>query len=255
MPYNLIFLDTETTGNEAKDFLCQIAYAETSSADKLPELKDIVSKLYKPPVPIAFESMAVHHITTKMVADKPAFKYSLEHAELHKKFENENTIVVAHNAIFDLGMLKKEDLSPKKFICTLRLAHHLDTEEKITSYKLQVLRYMLDLDVEATAHDAGGDVLVLIKLFDRMYKKMLDKNNGDSEKTIEEMVEISAKPILIRTFRFGKHNGKKVEEVAKTDRAYLEWLLAQKESAETDDVDWIFTLRTYLGKLDLKIKV
>ncbi len=250
MSYNLIFLDTETTGNESKDFLCQIAFAKTNSPDQLPLLKDIISKLYKPEVPISIESMAVHHITPKMVANMPAFKYSLEYSELSKDFENENTVVVAHNALFDLGMLKKEGLNPKKFICTLRVAHYLDQEEKIPSYRLQYLRYLLDLDVEATAHDAGGDVLVLIKLFDRLYKKILEKNNNDFEKTIEEMIEISAKPMLIRTFRFGKYNGQKVADVAKTDKAYLEWLLNQKESADSDDTDWIFTLRTHLGKLN-----
>ena len=63
-----IFLDTETTGTETKDRLCQLAY-------KL-ETGEIVNELFKPPLPIAIEAMSVHHITNEQVADKPEFKES-----------------------------------------------------------------------------------------------------------------------------------------------------------------------------------
>lgn len=104
MAYKLLFLDTETTGNETKDYLCQVAWSDG---------KNRHSALFKPPVPISYESMAVHHITNKMVADKPAFKFSTEHAEVAKRFADEETVFIAHNAIFDLGMLAKEGLVPQ----------------------------------------------------------------------------------------------------------------------------------------------
>ena len=62
------------------------------------------------------------------------------------------------------------------------------------------------------------------------------------------MIEISSHPSLLRTFNFGKHLGKKIEDVAKVDRGYLEWLLAQKEASDQIDEDWIYTLKHYLGK-------
>jgi DNA polymerase III epsilon subunit-like protein len=40
----LIFLDTETTGNESKDRLCQLAYKEAGDGEKF-------SELFKPPLP------------------------------------------------------------------------------------------------------------------------------------------------------------------------------------------------------------
>ncbi len=69
-----IFLDTETTGTEKEDRLCQLAY-------KL-ETGEIVNELFKPPLPIAIEPMSVHHITNEMVADKPAFKDSPDYQKL-----------------------------------------------------------------------------------------------------------------------------------------------------------------------------
>ncbi len=236
----LLFLDTETTGNEKKDYLCQVAY----SIDGVRK-----TALFKPPVPIPPGASAVHHITNKIVADKPAFQFSFEYDELKKLLHDENVILVAHNALFDIGMLEKEGLKVPRFICTLRIARHLDPEEKIESYRLQYLRYLLDIEVEATAHDALGDVLVLEKLFERLHKKMLETAGGNEELALLEMMDISSRPTLIKTIRFGKHNGKKIEDIVKIDRGYLEWLHIQKSESESDEEDWIYTLKYYLGKL------
>ncbi len=245
-----LLLDTETTGNEAKDFLVQVAYVKKHDPEAPIKIGDISQGFYKPPVPISIESMAVHHITEKMVTDKPEFKWSGEHAEIKKLLADENTILVAHNAKFDVAMLKKEGLSPERVICTLRVARHLDPESKIPRYNLQYLRYYLGMELDAPAHDARGDVLVLSELFARLYKKVSDLEKYDDKKTIEEMIAISARPSLMQTIPFGKYSGSKTADVAKNDRGYLEWLLKQKESNDTvDDEDWIYTLRYYLGKL------
>jgi DNA polymerase III epsilon subunit-like protein len=235
----LIFFDTETTGNTENDSLVQIAYGDGS---------ENFTGLYKPSIKIPPEASAVHHITNKMVEGKPSFKESGDLPKIKKLFEDKDSIVVAHNAPFDLMIIKKEDIVPNKFICTLRLARYLDPEGKIDRYNLQYLRYLLDLDVDATAHDAMGDVLVLEKLFERLKNKMMQEENLDENKVIEKMIEISSHPSLLRTFNFGKHNGKKIEDVAKVDRGYLEWLLAQKLQNDQIDEDWIYTLKHYLNK-------
>jgi len=242
--YKLIFFDTETTGNTEKDFLVQIAYKSNNES---------FVGLYKPEIKIPPEASAVHHITNKMVADKPTFKESADQMFIKKLFEDKDSIVVAHNASFDLAIIKKENIEIKKFICTLRLARYLDKEEKIDRYNLQYLRYFLDIEIEATAHDAMGDVLVLEKLFERLKDKMSkilteERKEPTEEKVIEKMIEISLHPSLIHTFKFGKHNGKRIEEVIKIDRGYLQWLLDQKLNSDGIDEDWIYTLKHYLEK-------
>jgi len=235
----IIFFDTETTGNTEKDFLCQIAYKNGDVS---------FSGLYKPPVKIPPEASAVHHITNKMVADKVTFTESKEYKKIKELFESDDTIVVAHNAQFDLNVIKKENIIPKRFICTLRLARHLDPEGKIERYNLQYLRYLLEIEIEAQAHDALGDVLVLEKLYERLLNKILEEDGIDKDKAIEKMIEISSHPSILKYINFGKHNGKKVEDVAKIDPGYLEWLLKQKEESDQIDEDWIYTLRHYLNK-------
>lgn len=235
---NLIFLDTESTGiDPTKDRLCQVCYKT--------EAGGIRTEYFKPPVPISIEAMSVTHITNKMVADKPAFIGSPMHKDLEKLLAD--GALVAHNAKFDKTMLELEGLVIPRFICTLRLARHLDADGIIPKYNLQFLRYYLDLEVEGSAHDAEGDVNVLYEVFKRLFAKMRAGEESD-DAVITKMIDISSKPSLFRTFNFGKHMGKKLEDVAKTDRNYLDWLLNQKLATDDKDEDWIYTLKFYLGK-------
>lgn len=237
---NIIFFDTETTGNTEKDYLCQIAYKHGAES---------FVGLYKPPIKIPPEASAIHHISNKMVQDKPAFSESGDREKIKDLFENENSVLVAHNAPFDLAVIKKEGIEPKNFICTLRLARYLDPEAKIGRYNLQYLRYLLEIEIDATAHDALGDVLVLEKLYERLKDKLAKEERLSGEKTVERMIEISSHPSLFKYMNFGKYNGKEISEIAKIDPGYLEWLLVQKMESEQIDEDWIYTLKHYLGKL------
>jgi len=233
----LIFLDTETTGNEiGKDRLCQVCF-QTS--------KGIQACYFKPPIPVSVKSSSITHITNKMLADKSSFAGS----EMEKKLKTllKDGILVAHNAKFDIAMLQAEGLSVPKFICTLRVARFLDKENKIPEYNLQFLRYYLDLDVDAHAHNAEDDVKVLRALFERLLDKV-EKEVGSKNKAIEKMIEISATPTLFNKFNFGKYKDKTLEEVVKTDKRYLDWLLGEKLKNEAGDEDWIYTLKYWLGK-------
>lgn len=232
---NLIFLDTETTGVDlVVDRLCQVAY---KTDDK------VVSQFFKPPVPISVKSMSISHITNKDVADKEDFSASQMKKDLLELLKDK--ILVAHNAGFDVDMLFKEGIPIPKFIDTLKIVKFLDSENEIPEYGLQYLRYFLDFDIKATAHDAVGDVLVLEKLFNYLYERM-KKDNKTQEEVLDQMIEISSKPLLLRLFNYGKHKGKIVEEVLGYDRSYLEWMLEQKLNNDYYDDDWIFTLKHHL---------
>jgi len=235
----IIFLDTETTGNGDTDRLCQLAVKERYVDDAL------VNATYKPPVPISIESMAIHHITEKMVASRPAFKDAPEYSGLKDLLESDEVISVAHNAAFDLAMLAREDIVPKRTICTYKIAYALDPNDELPNYRLQYLRYLFNLDVEAEAHDALGDVLVLEALFERLEKKMIERH-GTEEAALDAMFAISSRPLLFTTIRFGKYNGKKIEEIARTDSNYLQWLLGEKKKNPVGEEDWIYTLEHFL---------
>ncbi len=235
----IVFFDTETTGIDEGDYLCQLAYKTG---------EDVFMGLYKPPVPIPPGASAVHHISNEMVKDKPAFTSSEDFQTIKEMFEEDGSIVVAHNIAFDLGMIKKEGIIPKNTICTLRVARFLDREGKLAKHNLQFLRYALGIEIDAKAHDAMGDVLVMEQLYHRLLKKIMTEDNVSEEEAIQKMIEISGKPSLFRTISFGKHTGKKIEDILATDKNYLEWLLAQKEAKPQGEEDWLYTLRHYLGK-------
>ncbi len=235
----IIFFDTETTGNTEKDFLCQIAYKNGE--------ENFVG-LYKPPVRIPPEASAVHHITNKMVEGRPTFSKSEDFPKIKELLEDRDTVIIAHNAPFDLMIIKKEGIIPVNFICTLRLARYLDPDEKIEKYNLQYLRYLLDIEIDATAHDALGDVLVLEKLYERLKKKLMEQLEISETEAIQKMIETSSHPSIFKSIKFGKYNGKQIDDILKTDRGYLEWLLSQKIDSNQIDEDWIYTLRYYLNK-------
>src|SRR3989344_6196943 len=236
----IIFFDTETTGGAEHDRLIQLGVKERGVEEP------IVNAIYKPPVPISFESMAVHHITEKMTAGKPLFTETPEYEKIKNLFEHEDTVAVAHTVAFDLAMLSREGITPAQTICTYKIARALDPDEKLGQYRLQYLRYLLGLEVEALAHDALGDVLVLEGLFERLLAKM-SAEVGTEEESLQKMIEISSRPMLFTTLRFGKHKGKRIEAVARTDASYLRWLLSEKKKDPAAEVDWIYTLEHYLA--------
>ena len=230
-----VFLDTETTGIDLLvDRLFQVAYKIDNK---------IFSQYFKPPVPISVKSMSISHVTNKDVADKEEFGNSQMKKDLQVLLQDH--VLVAHNAGFDVDMLFKEGISVNTYIDTLKVIKYLDFENEIPEYGLQYLRYYLEFEVEATAHEATGDVLVLEKLFEYLLDRMI-KVTGDKEEAIDVMIEISSKPLLLRLFNYGKHKGKKVEEVLSYDRNYLEWMLEQKLNNEYYDEDWIYTLKYHL---------
>ena len=117
----------------------------------------------------------------------------------------------------------------------MKLSRYLDKKEQIPRYSLQYLRYYLKLNIDATAHDALGDILVLEALFKVIYTKTAEIF-GDN--AVNEMIDISQKPILIGRMPFGKHKGLKINQVPQD---YLRWL-----STTNLDEDMAYTVKRYL---------
>ena len=240
---NLLFLDTEATGLDEEDRLVQVAYSFNGQE---------CEQMFNPGHKMTVRSMEVTHITDRMLADKEVFRDSAFYTALQDILAQDDVIFVAHNAPFDIGMLTREGLAVGQFIDTIKIAQELDVKGIIPAYRLQYLRYYLDMQVDdASAHDALGDVRVLVALFERQYTKM--RETRSHEEVLAKMVDISSKPVMVKRFAFGKYNGEMVADVARTDRGYLEWLLGQKEQTvhegggDDNDANWIYTLKKYLS--------
>lgn len=233
----ILFLDTETTDITPDARLVQLAYKDTTTGES-------TNEYFKPPVAISFGAMAVHHITEKMVADKPVFQGSPAHAKLIELFKDH--LVIAHNATFDLKVLKNEGIETPQYIDTLRIAKHLIISEQ---YKLQYLRYSLNLGAESVPHDALGDIIMLEALFEYLSNVIQEKFQiTGTDEILKKMLELTQTPVLIRTFGFGKYAGKTFEEIYQTDRGYLEWLNgSETKKPQTDqNEELVYTLQHWL---------
>lgn len=248
MNEKFLFFDTETTDVQSKDII-QLAFVTSDGKE--------FNEYFKPEQEISFGAMAVHHITPEFLEDKPLFKSKMVQdsssmtlfSEISlKDYLNElakDYIWIAHNAEFDMEVLKKKGVDIPRYICTLKVARNMlgedDGRRDLESYSLQFLRYYLglykseDKQKEVTAHDAMGDVYVLKNLFEYM------RNN--SSLSTENMIVISKEPQFIRTLTFGKYAGSSLEELAKIDREYLEWL---RENA-SDKRDLVYNIDRVLN--------
>jgi exodeoxyribonuclease X len=216
-----IILDTETTGAREVDRICQLSYLV---CDERGEILEVHNDLCTPPLAISFEAMTVHHITPEMLIGTPeciettAFKRLVE-------LNTSDNLMVIQNAEFDLGMLAKEGMTLEmKLVDTfrvLRALHPLDTPHGLQFKRYQWGLYhkeqsLIDkLGIEIKAHDALGDVIVLKHLYEKLCE----------DHRIETMIELCSQPIILEYVPFGKHKGKRFEEVALDARNDLRYML------------------------------
>lgn len=249
-----IFLDTETHSKE-NPILIQLAYIRTKpdGMDATKWLEDeVCNQLFSTGGPkIEFWAMAVHHITEKQIEGLETFNQSYIKDVSQKFFYEHGYILIAHNAPFDVWVLKNHGVEVPTYICTLKLARYVYPE--FEAHNLQYLRYRLGLefDKEINPHDAMSDVYVLEKLFYHLSKKLAEKlaeeiNNdprklNDSTTLIQIMIEITRAPSLLYRCVFWKHAGKLWSEVP---RDYLMWIV---DKSDMSDDDVMHTARYYLS--------
>ena len=240
-----IILDTETTGTAEQDRIIQLGYIVLGNKNI-----EVHNEFNSTEVPISFGAMETHGITPEMLEGKPQCVETSAYKRLLELNTPENYLII-HNAPFDIAMLEKEGFSTQmKVIDTLRVAKHIFADEE--AHRLQYFRYKMELykqeqqeadalGIVVKAHDAIGDVLVL-KLFLTKLREAVSAAYPDAN-PVEKMVELTKTPILIKTFRFGKHKGKTLEEVAREDAGYLRWML---DNMKNLDEDMRYSINHYL---------
>ncbi len=241
-----VLFDTETTGAGENDRIIQIGAMIVHSKDEI----EVYDELCSTEVPISLEAMEVHNITPDVIENQPPYN----ELAFSKKLEAYNQVenyLIAHNINFDLSMVEKEGFENQyTLIDTLRCAKHLLPDSPY--HRLQYLRYALDLymtegqeadklGITIKAHDAIGDVLVMKLLLSKLVA--LAKEQFPEDNPMQTLAKLTQTPVLIKTFKFGKHKGREVSEIADEDRSYLKWMQSNMEM----DEDLKFTLDYYLG--------
>lgn len=241
-----ILFDTETTGASAEDRVIQFGAIILNQKNEL----EIFDELCFSPIPIKLEAMEVHNISPDLIKNKPLAIETNFYKRLEELNNNEN-FLIAHNINFDLEMIKKEGfINNLQLIDTLRCAKHLF--EDLPYHRLQYIRYALDLykieeqeakklNITIKAHDAIGDVLIMKLFLSKLVAKC--REIYPNVNPMEKLVKLTQTPVLIKIFKFGKYKGEKLEEIAKKDANYLNWI---RENMKDLDEDMHYSIDYYL---------
>lgn len=213
--------DAETCGLPPDDGqVCEIGWTDLTQDDagawriSLPNWRYV-----NPGRSIPAIASGIHHIVDDDVKDAMPLDDAIASANLVR---DDIFAYVAHRAKFEQSVLPLGDV---KWICSYKIAVTL--APNAPSHSLQALRYFLKLDVDrdlaSPPHRAGADTYVTAALIARALTKM----------TPEQMVEISAKPIMLPKLFFGKHAMKPIAEVP---TSYFEWIAFKSKGPWDEDV-------------------
>ena len=221
----MIYFDIESTGlNTETDRIVQLFLIKKEKGVVIWECEYLMN----PTIPIPKEASDVHGITNEDVKDMPTFgEYADEIYNLVK-----GEVLAGQNVInFDIPMLFFEfersginwDVSDLVVLDTLKL------EWAMKKSNLETLFYEYTGKIMEGAHNAKNDVLANIEVLEGQLKKygITSINeyvsiSTDGKKNLDvagKVYEVDG----IAFFSFGKHKGKAVTEVAKTDASWLKW--------------------------------
>lgn len=237
---SIITFDTETTKLDGEVIELAVLIDEN--------YQSILQDYIKPNGPITIEAMAVHNITEDMVANAGSIS-STNSLGIINMMNSSDNYLIAHNINFDIDQLARNASfnNQYKLIDTYKVAYHLWDYPKHTvsylRYKLdgvdrkfkEIMKTRFDNFIKSVgseniyeimnhpdynkyrdgAHNAIPDVVVTRLLFDYMLNFI----------SIDEMIDVSTRPILFRKFSSGKYSGKSFEEVAYEDPGYINYMI------------------------------
>lgn len=231
-----VIFDTETTDKDPQlAKIVQLGVLLDHGADEVPEI--IMNALCDPDVPIPAEASEVHGIVEEHLEYAPSDKVNVQHF-LNYLGKIAFPVLVGHNiGYYDVPVVKAvhEDIHNYPQIDTYMMARRIYPEAE--SHKLSDLYVMLGGDMNPEgAHDAIYDCI----LNHFVFHKMMEKLNY----TVEEFWEYSLLPVPFSIMPFGKHKGKRLEDVP---TGYLRWC---HDNFEDVDIDFKATFDKYLFEKD-----
>jgi DNA polymerase III epsilon subunit-like protein len=224
-----LFLDTETTGVNADDAVCEIGWIEV---DENFNFIAEVQSLIDPQRPIASAASAVHGLVLEDLRDSPTIEeyFSVDDETCYGRLITDPVVLCGHNIAFDHRFVKPYITNVVQEVCSLRWARRLYPQAD--NHKLQTLIFELGLPRATAAHRVLSDVTTSLHLA----KHICDRTGM----TLTQLAEASAEPMLMATMSFGKHKGKPFREMP---APYMRWML----DTLALDIDLKFTVEQQLN--------
>lgn len=226
----LALIDLETTGvNVGSDRIVEISILKI-----LPTGHKInYTKRINPTIPISAESTAIHKISNADVAHEKTF------AELAYEilfFLDDSDLAGYNSTKFDIPLLVEEflrcgvnfEIRNKKLVDVQNIFHKMEQRTLAAAYKFYCQK---ELD---NAHSAEADINATYEVLEAQLEKYSDLTPNteflhDFSKPKQELLDFAGRIYLddknVPTFNFGKHKGKSVESVFKTEPSYYTWMM------------------------------
>lgn len=235
-----MFFDLETTGiSTTKDRIVELSYIKV-----FPDGSEQSETLrVNPGMPIPAASTAVHHITDADVAGEPTFAQLAQ--KLYDTFDDSDMAGFNSNK-FDVPMLIEEfaragfnfQIYGRRFVDVQNIFHKMEPRTLVGAY-----RFYCGKDLEG-AHSALADTKATYEVLLGQLEKY-DSLSPDVESLAEfskagKNVDLAGRILLDdndeAVFNFGKHKGRKVKEVFRTEPSFYNWMMQADFTKNTKDV-------------------
>lgn len=248
---DLCFLDLETTGlSIVRDRILQIAIIKYFANGKPPEE---LSMLINPGIPISEESMQIHGISPKDVANKPTFQ---QVAQKIYDFIGQSDLAGYNSMRFDIPLLMEEfarvgiefDITRRRAIDVQRIFYKMEPRTLKAALKFYCEKELED------AHDALADVRATIEVFNGQLEKYEGADYFDDDGQVipspivpqvqalheftndTRFLDATQKFRLdqngVAVFNFGKYMGQPVAETLVKDKQYYHWILTKEFTSQ-----------------------
>ena len=225
----IIFFDLETTGvDTANDRIVEISMIKI-----MPDGEEIVrTRRINPQMHIPEQATAIHGITDEMVKDEPTFA---QIAKSMAQFIEGCDFGGFNSNRFDLPMLVEEflrvgvdvDFKNRQFIDVQTIFHKMEQRTLVAAYK-----FYCDKDL-TEAHSAEADTRATYEVLKAQLDRYPDLQNditalaefSERGQTADFAGRIGYNDKGEEIFNFGKHKGRKVEDVFREDPSYYSWMI------------------------------
>lgn len=224
----ICFFDLETTGiNVAKDRIVEISILKVFPDGREVELTERIN----PTVPIPAETTAVHGISDVDVTDKPTFAQRAK--DIHEMIKDSDLAGFNSNR-FDIPLLVEEllradidfDMKNRNAVDVQTIFHKMEQRTLVAAYKFYCDKDLTD------AHSAAADTRATYEVLKSQLDRYEDLQNdmkfladfSTRKKSVDFAGFIGYDKEGVEIFTFGKHKGKKVEEVLEKEPGYFGWI-------------------------------
>jgi DNA polymerase-3 subunit epsilon len=252
----IIFFDLETTGTDAvNDRIVELAMVKI-----MPDgTRDKYVKRINPGIPIPAETTAIHGIKDEDVKDAPSFKQIA-----HNLYEwMKGCDLGGYNSSkFDLPALAEEflragvdiDFSERHMVDAQQIFFKMETRTLSAAYNFYCNKIL------ENAHSAEADTLATIEILEAQlerYEQLANDVKGlDAFSMGEGYVDYARRMVMKDghpVFNFGKHKGKKVEDIFTAEPQYYDWMMQADFSLHTKQKISEILNRMKLRKAGLKM--